>query len=100
MRAFMTRRRGLIMGELDLYHRTTAEAAESIMCNRRMISKENTGEAFFSTRRDRQATGYGEGVVHVRVPEDLAELDDEFPSGELHYRVDVRRLRPEHFVSD
>lgn len=85
---------------LDLYHRTSADAAEIIKRERRMRSLENTGEAFFSNCLEGQATGYGSGVVHVRVPEDLAELDDEFPDGELHYRVRVSRLRPEHFVTD
>jgi hypothetical protein len=85
---------------IDLYHRTTPESAELIMRERRMISRENSGEVYFSTERNGQATGYGESVVHVRIPLHLAELDDEFPSGELHYRVDVRRLRPDHFIID
>lgn len=84
---------------IDLYHRTTPEAAAQIMRDRRMLSLENTQEAFFSNRFVGQGTGYGEGVVHVRVPEHLAELDDEFPDGEKHFRVKVLRLRPEHFVA-
>jgi GNAT superfamily N-acetyltransferase len=88
---------------LDLYHRTTPEAAESIRRDRSMHSEENSGEAYFSTFRgdepNAQGTGYGAGVVHVRVPERLAELDDEFPSGEQHYRVDTYTMRPEHFVA-
>jgi hypothetical protein len=51
--------------KLDLYHRTTPEAAEQI-----------------------------------RVPENVAELDDEFPSGEQHYRVHPRHIKPEHFVEE
>lgn len=85
---------------LDLYHRTSVDAAEVIMRERRMRSLENTGEAFFSNRLDGQGVGYGPGVVHVRVPEGLAELDDEYPDGELHYRVRVSALRPEHFITD
>jgi hypothetical protein len=80
-----------------LYHRTSPENAEQINQDRRMHSKENTGEVFFSTHKDGQGTGYGEGVVRVRVPARLAELDDEFPSGEQHYRIRARDLRPEHF---
>ncbi|MDT0442303.1 hypothetical protein [Streptomyces johnsoniae] len=84
---------------LDLYHRTTAVSAAVIYRERRMLSKESSGEAFFSTVRDGGAsTGYGEAVVHIRVPEELAEIDDEFPDGEQHYRVKVARLRPEHFI--
>lgn len=85
-------------GMLDLYHRTTPEAAADIARTRRMTSLENTREAYFSTSLHGQATGYGDGVVHVRVPAELAELDDEFPDGEQHYRVHIDRLQPQHFV--
>ena len=87
--------------QFDLYHRTTPEAAQSIYATGRMTSRENTGEAYFSTKREAgQAEGNGEAVVHVRVPAHLAELDDEFPDGEQHYRVDTRKLRRQHFVED
>jgi 8-oxo-dGTP pyrophosphatase MutT (NUDIX family) len=89
-------------GHLDLYHRTTPEAAERIRSDRSMHSKENTGETYWSTFRgdepDAQAAGYGAGVVHIRVPHHLAEIDDEFPSGEEHYRVHPGHLEPHHFV--
>lgn len=83
---------------IDLYHRTSADAAAAILTGCAMTSRENTQEAYFSTRPDGHATGYGTTVVHVRVPAHLARLDDEFPDGELHYRVRVADLRPEHFV--
>jgi 8-oxo-dGTP pyrophosphatase MutT (NUDIX family) len=88
--------------DLDLYHRTSPEAAEEIRRSRSMRSKENTGETYWSTFRgdepDAQGAGYGSGVVHVRVPRHLAEMEDEFPSGEEHYRVHPNRLEPHHFV--
>ncbi|MCX4799669.1 NAD(+)--rifampin ADP-ribosyltransferase [Streptomyces sp. NBC_01242] len=88
---------------IDLYHRTTPEAAAAIYREKRMKSMEG-GPVFFSTYRghepDAQGEGYGDGVVHVRVPEHLAQLDDEFPSGEQHYQVHNKDLRPEHFVDD
>lgn len=88
---------------LDLYHRTTPEAAAAIHKQRRMHSKEN-GEICFSTFRgdepNAQALGYGEGLVHVRVPSHIAQIDDEFPSGEEHYRIHQRDLRPEHFIGN
>jgi hypothetical protein len=84
---------------IDLYHRTTAAAAASILETRTMTSRENTREAYFSTASSGgQADGYGDTVVHIRVPVELAEIDDEFPDGEQHYRVKVSALRPEHFV--
>lgn len=85
---------------VDLYHRTTEEAARAIMQERRMLSKENNAAAFFSTRRDGHGTGYGDAVVHIRVPQFMIELDDEFPDGEQHYSVKVILLRPEHFIID
>lgn len=84
---------------LDLYHRTSVDSAVVIMRERTMVSKEADGSVYFSTHLEGgQADGYGIAVVHVRVPAHLAELDDEFPSGEQHYRIDARRLRPEHFI--
>lgn len=85
------------MKTLRLYHRTTIETAKDIYRERRMISEENTGEAYFSTVSGDHITGYGDGVVCIEVPEHLAEIDDEFPSGERHYRVNVDKVRPEHF---
>lgn len=86
------------MGHLDLYHRTSPDAAAAILRTKRMDSKER-GDVFFSTHRDGDnAGGYGSAVVHVRVPEHLAELDDEFPDGEQHYRVRNRDLQAHHFV--
>lgn len=83
---------------LHLYHRTTPENAARILAELRMVSRENTDEAYFSNRADGQADGYGTAVVHVYVPASIAELDDEFPSGEQHFRVKVAALRPEHFL--
>lgn len=53
--------------------------------------RENTREAFVSTHVDGQATGYGEAVVHVPVDAADAQLDDEFPDGEQHYRIPLDR---------
>lgn len=90
---------------LDLYHRTTPERAETILREHRMASPELNADgepaAFFSTVPDGgHASGYGDAVVHVRVPGEIASLEDEFPSGEQHYSVPVRCLRPEHFVGE
>lgn len=84
---------------IDLYHRTTRESAESILRDRRMSSRENIPLAYFSTRLDGQAMGYGQATVHVRVPVELASLDDEFPDGGRHYTVHVARLKAEHFIA-
>lgn len=83
---------------LDLYHRTTPDAAERILSTGRWVSRENTQEVYFSTRPAGQAEGYGASIVHVRVPAEWCELDDEFPDGEQHYRVHVDRLTLDHVV--
>lgn len=62
-----------------------------------MISRQNTAETYWSNRIAGQATGYGQAVVHI-VPEQVAELEDEFPDGDQHFRLRVGDLRPEHFV--
>lgn len=85
---------------LDLYHRTTPERAEAIRNGAPMHSLENHGDTFWSNRRDGQNEGYGEGVVHIRIPEHHAQIDDEFPDGEEHYRVHPRHIKPEHIVRE
>lgn len=58
---------------LDLYHRTTREAAESILREGTFRTRENTEEAFVSNRPQGYADEYGDVVVHVRIPESLAD---------------------------
>lgn len=88
----------LTMRYLDLYHRTSEESANLILATGSMVSRENTAEAYFSTEPSGHAAGYGDTCLHVRVPDHLAELEDEFPNGEQHYRVKVSSLAPEHFI--
>lgn len=93
---------------LDLYHRTTAEAAREILTSGSMRSKEASQDAFFSTHPDSPSMlGYGPVAVHVRVPGEWVDrgwaiLEDEFElddgSWEEHYVVNVARLQPEHFI--
>ena len=68
---------------LTLYHHTSNAAAVAILRDRSMISSApvDLPFAFFSTRRDGRAAGslnYGEAAVEVRVPEDLAQVDETF----------------------
>lgn len=91
---------------LDLYHRTTPENAAAIYREKRMHSRENLGgrkPLYFSTFRGDEGVApqgnYGESVVHVRVPHHIAQIDDEFSSGEEHYSIDQKDLKPEHFVT-
>lgn len=73
---------------MRLYHRTNDVAAlNPILKHSEWHSFENTKEAFFSTEKSGQNEGYGKYLIEVNVPEDMARLDDEFPSGEQHYAV-------------
>lgn len=85
---------------IDLYHRTSEQAAQMITSTGTWLSRENTGKVYFSTLPNGQGEGYGDTVVHVRVPIDVAELDDEFPDGEQHYRIAATSLLPEWLVRD
>ena len=88
---------------LTLYHHTSNAAAVAILRDRSMISSApvDLPFAFFSTRRDGRAAGplnYGEAAVEVRVPEDLAQVDESFRDGEHFVKVALAELRPEHFI--
>jgi hypothetical protein len=78
---------GTMSEKLDLYHRTRPEAAQAILDTGRFLTRENTPEAYVTNRIDGQTTVYGVAIVHVRVDERVAQLEDEFPSGEQHYRI-------------
>ena len=80
-------------GTINVYHRTTAENAARIEETGQFVSKENTGEAFFSSRREGQAAGYGDTVVEVRLDPSTVRLDDAFPDGEIHLAADVSSVR-------
>lgn len=77
---------------MKLYHRTNESAAAAIVTGRSWQSKENTQEVYFSTTADGQADGYGQAVISVEVADAAAELEDEFPDGEQHFRVSVAYL--------
>ncbi|WP_336794165.1 hypothetical protein [Gordonia malaquae] len=75
-----------------LYHRTSREAAEAIVASGTWVSKEHDQSIYFSTTPTGAIDGYGEVVLRVDVDPDVAVLDDEFPDGELHYRVHADAL--------
>lgn len=82
-----------------LYHVTSAEAAREIYPDGPFVSKEADGSVYFSDRLHGYASGHGDAFVLVRVPESITELDDEFGTGERHYRINLRDLKPKHIVS-
>lgn len=83
-------------GWIELFHRTTAEAAETIGRERRFESKENYGFVYFSNRAQGEyAVGYGPGCVRVVMPAILVKPDDGFQDGERHFRVRADQIRAE-----
>lgn len=88
-------RRHLNENNLVLYHHTSPENAEIIKTTGNWQSKIRTSqgtEVYFSNRTKGQAGGYGEEVVEIEVPKEVAHLDDEFPDGERHYWIDAADL--------
>ena len=77
--------------KLKVFHRTTQEAADAI--RRSGMAHSNEPGFFVSNRRDGQAVGYGDGVVELNVPEERLVLDDEFPDGEQHFRINPNSLK-------
>jgi hypothetical protein len=77
-------------GMIDLYHRTTAEAKAEILRTKVWRTNE-PGAVYFSNRENGQAEGYGDTIIHIQIPRTWAELDDEFPDGEKHYKVSTVR---------
>jgi hypothetical protein len=91
---------------VDLYHRTTPEAAEAIKASGRFEPQEYDWDTtYFAKTKD--MSGYGSSVVHVRVPEqhvsydeDQAIWDDgsEVEDDDKHWVVPNKVLKPEHIV--
>ncbi|MEO2157782.1 MAG: hypothetical protein ABGX31_00430 [bacterium] len=79
---------------LTLHHRTSPDKA-AIIRQAGFDSKIKTSfgtEVYFSTKPDGEATGYGSELVSIEIPEQYANLDDEFPDGEQHYWVTTKNL--------
>lgn len=84
---------GYVIPVRDLYHRTTAEAADEILRSGRFISQcQDRDHAYFTDNpagsRSRQ---YGPSLVHVVVPA-WAAMTDESYGDETYVRVDLADL--------
>lgn len=71
-------------GYVTLYHRTNANAANSILNTGFMTAKEDG--LFFSTEKDGQAEGFGKTVLLFKIPVEKLVIDDEF-GNEAHVRI-------------
>lgn len=88
---------------LTLYHHTCNAAATAIMRDRAMRSAApvDLPFAFFSTHRAGRAAGplhYGAAAVEVRLPADVAKVDESFRDGEQFLKVALVDLRPRYFI--
>jgi hypothetical protein len=88
---------------LTLFHYTSNASARAIMRDRVMRSAApvDLPFAFFSTHRAGRASGplhYGEAAVEVRVPAEVATVDESFRDGEQFLKVALVDLRPENFI--
>lgn len=71
---------------IKLYHRTDPVSAREIY-NTGVFSSKINKEVYFSNKEDGQNSGYGSEVICIEIPEQYANIDDEFPDGEKHYWV-------------
>lgn len=85
-------------GTITLYHRTTAEKAESLRKTGRFKSLENTNETFFSNKLEGQAVGYGDAVITVKVKPEKVRLDDAFHDGEITVAVSNKALSKANII--
>ena len=63
-------------GLVTVYHRTSKEAADKIRESGKMQGKEDG--LFFSTKKDGEATGFGDAVIEFKIPADQLRIDDIF----------------------
>lgn len=77
-----------------VFHRTDTASRDAIHASGRFTSREN-GEVCVSDTQNGYATEYGPAVVMLDIPEELLVPDDEFQTGETHYRVKAKDIQPE-----
>lgn len=75
---------------ITVYHRTNTPLEE--FGKSKTFSKENRDEFFVSNAPDEQIKGYGENVLELKVKKKDLEINDEFPGGEEHYTINVKKI--------
>lgn len=74
-------------GNVTVYHRTNADAAEKIRKTGIMIAKEDA--LFFSSEDNVYASDYGDTVITLKIPSTVLEVNDVF-DGEVHFDLPLR----------
>ncbi|MGN0697175.1 MAG: hypothetical protein ACI4JV_00290 [Ruminiclostridium sp.] len=74
-------------GNVTVYHRTNADAAEKIRKTGIMTAKEDA--LFFSSEDNGYAIDYGDTVITLKIPSTVLEVNDVF-DGEVHFDLPLR----------
>lgn len=74
-------------GNVTVYHRTTAENADSI--RRTGIMKAQEDALFFSSKDSGYASDYGDTVVKLKIPSTVLQVNDIF-DGEVHFDIPLK----------
>ena len=75
-------------GTVTVYHHTSKDAKDSIMKTGNMKGAEDG--IFFTTKKDGQASGFGDSVITAKIPLEKLDLDDTF-GDEVHLRIPTER---------
>jgi len=84
-------------GTITLYHRTNEQSAKEIQRTGKFISKEGTGEVFFSSQPEGQGEGYGDFVVAIKINPRWVRISDAFRN-EVHVAVMSKYLFKSNLV--
>lgn len=94
---------------IDLFHMTDQQTADAIHETAQMHSRKHTFEMLCSTHYDGDLEDSGDVQIHIRIPRTWidrgwARVTDEFAlrngEREIHYLINVNRLRREHLVNN
>ena len=78
-----------IDGNIKVYRRTSAQAAEQIRKTGVMTAQEDA--LFFSSKQNGYADDYGDAVLALSVPSTVLEVNDIF-DGEVHFDIPLKRV--------
>ena len=80
---------GYVIRVVDLYHRTTTAAAETILRTGQFMSLcQNRDDAYFTNQIDgTHSRHYGDAIVQLEVPTAIPIEDERYRDGEVFYRL-------------
>ena len=75
-------------GTITVYHHTNKDAKDKILDTGKIKGAEDG--VFFTTKKNGQASGFGDNVVTAKIPIELLDIDDDF-GDELHLRIPTEK---------